>query len=116
MLAGGTQRLLLGLAGQAAGLALALGTPGAIGFGLVIIHLRRPVPRHGDYLKQAAQPVAMQAGGTIRDPEGRRFTVTKRTPIPARFRPVAPLAITTGDNKFIKFTVANQGTTDLKRL
>ncbi len=79
----GAYGLMLCFAGQPAGCAFLLSSPGAVSLGFVVVDLDRPIPGHVDNFKQGAQAVAMQAGRAVRDPERRLFAITKRAPFPA---------------------------------
>ena len=110
------QRLMLGFAGQAIGHTFLSAAPGAIGPGLVIVDLDRPIPGHIDDFEQGAQLEAVQAGRTIRHPEGRPLDIAKAAPFPAGLRPAGALTVTASDHEGVKFAIADQIAAGLKRL
>ena len=82
-----------------------LGLPVAEGLGLELVHLDGPVPGHGDFLGQAAQPEITLA---VRDPEQGVFGLAVVAPVPAFGGPPAFGAVAAGVHEFPELAVAHQ--------
>ena len=90
--------------GQSMGFPGSFGFPTGKGLCFEVIHLRRPVPRHGNFFSHKPQMVII----SVFSPEQRHFSLFVAAPVPALFRPVFAGMITACIHKFEEFAVGNQ--------
>ena len=77
----------------------------------MIIHFRRPIPRHRDFFRHQTQP----PGAAVWHPESGMLHFGVVLPVAAFVFPIAVVAVTAGFDEPEEFMVADQVTTDLER-